>query len=120
MTNEEREITLGEFELNGVVQDLKISVWKIARVLKHSQMAELLDDWCNSGMKDYRDGEVVGKALQNSHRTIQASVMRFCLGVIIALSRQEYTDARNEMPVQMGKQIAAMIEDGTLKMGWMI
>lgn len=117
MNNDEREITI---QLSGEENVMKVSVYAIAKRLTAPQMANIMDEFCNCGMKDYREGEIVGKYLQSAHRTIQGSVIRFCLGVIIALSKQEYTDARNEMPVQMGKQIAAMIEDGTLKMGWMI
>jgi hypothetical protein len=98
----------------------KVHTGMLAKSLTTENMAELLQDYVNSGMKDYRDGAEVGKLLQTSHRTLQASAMRFALGIIIALGEQEYTDARNETPVAMGKQIKAMIEDGTLKMGYMI
>ena len=92
----------------------------LAKSLTLENMSELLQDYVNSGMKDYREGERVGALLQTSHRTLQASVIRFCLGIIISLSKQEYTDARNEMPVAMGKEIAKLVEDGTLRMGYMI
>jgi len=98
----------------------RVHTGMLAKSLSVENMAELLQDFVNSGMKDYREGEEVGKLLQNSHRTLQASVIRFCLGVIVALGKQEYTDARNEMPVAMAKQITAQLDDGRLKMGWMI
>jgi hypothetical protein len=98
----------------------KVHTGMLAKSLTLENMAELLQDFVNSGMKDYRDGAEVGKLLQTSHRTLQASAMRFCLGVIISLGEQEYTDARNETPVAMGKKIKAMINDGTLEMGYMI
>ena len=98
----------------------RVHTGMLAKSLTLENMAELLQDFVNSGMKDYRDGEVVGKLLHNSHCTLQASVIRFCLGVIVALGKQEYTDARNETPVAMAKKITAMLDDGTLKMGWMI
>jgi len=97
-----------------------ISPYAVARSATHENIADILDDFCNCGMKDYREGETIGKLCQTKHRTIQASIIRFCLGIIIGLSKQEYTDARNEMPVAMGKKLSALIEDGTLKMGWMI
>jgi len=93
----------------------------IVRSMKGPEaMAELMDDYCNIGMKDYSNGEAVGKLLQTHHRTIQASIIRFCMGVIIGLSKDARTDGRNKMPVAMGNQIADLVEDGTLKMGWMI
>ncbi len=98
----------------------KVHIGMLAKSLTLENMSELLEDFVNSGMKDYRDGEAVGELLQTAHRTLQSSVIRFCLGIIISLGKQAYTDARNEMPVAMAKQIAKMVEDGTLKMGWMI
>ena len=92
----------------------------LAKSLTLDNMAGLLQDYVNSGMKDMRDGEVVGKLLQTSHRTLQASVIRFCLGIIVSLGEQDYTDARNEMPVAMAKKIKAMLDSGELKAGWMI
>jgi hypothetical protein len=97
-----------------------VHIGMLAKSLTLENTAELLQDLVNSGMKDYRDGVEVGKHLRSSHRTLQASAIRFALGIIIALGEQEYTDARNEMPVAMAKQIKALVEDGTLKMGWMI
>lgn len=109
--------TVKDYDGNKVAE---VHTGMLARSLTLGNMAQLLEDYVNSGMKDYRDGAEVGKLLQTSHRTLQASAIRFALGIIIALGEQEYTDARNETPVAMSKQIKAMIEDGTLKMGYMI
>ena len=98
----------------------RVHTGMLAKSLTLANMAELLQDFVNSGMKDYSEGEAVGKLLQTAHRTLQASAIRFCLGVIVSLGKQEYTDARNEMPVEMAKKITAQLENGELKMGWMI
>jgi hypothetical protein len=91
---------------------------------KPEEFADFIDEYCNVGMKDYRAGESIGKLLQTKHRTIQASIIRFSLGIIIGLSKgvdmKFGTDARNETPIAMGQKIAKMIEDGDLKMGYMI
>jgi hypothetical protein len=71
-------------------------------------------------MKDYRNGLQVGRDFRNAHRSLQGSAIRFALGIIIGLSEQEYTDARNETPVEMAQKIAKMIGDGTLNMGFLI
>jgi hypothetical protein len=97
-----------------------VSPYAVARAATPENMAEILDSYCNTGMKDYRDGLEVGEQLHSHHRTIQASVVRFCLGIIIGLSHQDYTDPRNEVPVAMGKKIEEMVKDGTLRMGYMI
>jgi hypothetical protein len=96
------------------------TTYDIVRSITLEQLVELLSDFVNAGMKDYRAGEKVGELFQNEHRTLQGSFIRFCLGAIVGLSKQEYTDARNETPVEMGKKIAEMLENGTLKMGYMI
>jgi len=118
MENQDKCYTIVK-DYNGK-ETARVHTGMLAKSLTLGNMAELLEDFVNSGMKDYRDGEEVGKMLQTSHRTLQASVIRFCLGVIVSLGKQEYTDARNEMPVAMAKKIKALVEDGTLKMGWMI
>ena len=93
----------------------------LARNISSSDtFAEILDNYLNHGMKDYREGLAVGRCLTRTHRSLQASAIRFALGIILGLSEQEYTDARNETPVEMGKKIYKMIEDGDLEMGYMI
>lgn len=100
----------------------KLDVYSFAKSAKAEDAAQFLDDYCNIGMKDYGNGVIVGKKLQSHHRTIQGSVIRFCLGVIIGLSDVDmrYTDARNETPVAMGQKITQMVKDGDLNMGYMI
>jgi hypothetical protein len=88
---------------------------------KPEHMAGFLDDYVNCGMKDFREGEKVGSLLLNTHPTLQGSVIRFALGIIIAFSKKNgYTDARNETPVAMAKKIAKLVEDDELRMGYMI
>ena len=122
MTKSEREIVLCEkYESNvGWVETGTVSTSAVARGMSSENFAEVIADFLNSGMKDYRQGLAVGKLCQNKHRTLQASIIRFCLGIIIAISDTEWTDARNEAPVAMGKEIARQIEAGDLNMGYMI
>jgi len=98
----------------------EVSTGGVARAVTEEQFADIISNFCNYGMKDFRVGKDIGKILQSDHRTLQASAIRLALGIIIGLSEQEHTDARNETPVDMGKKIARMIEDGTLNMGYMI
>lgn len=101
--------------------ETSLSIYRLVRAITREQFAQFLDDYVNCGMKDYRDGEALGKILQTTHPTLQASVIRLAMGIIIGLSKDKsYTDARNETPIAMGKKIAKMVEDGELKMGWMI
>jgi hypothetical protein len=82
--------------------------------------ADFLDNFCNIGMKDFGEGLAVGKACLNRHPTIQGSIIRFCLGVILAFAEQQCTDRRNEMPVAMAKKIKELVDNGALKAGWII
>ena len=97
-----------------------VSGYDLVNSMTTEDVQSFLMDWLNRGMKDYRDGVQVGMLSHYSHRTGQGSLARFALGIIIGLSEQEYTDARNETPVKMGKDIKKMLEDGKLDMGYMI
>lgn len=98
----------------------KVGVSTLARSIDTEDFSSLMQEFLNVGMKDYREGERVGTLCQRAHRTIQGSIVRFCLGVLVALGKQEYTDARNETPVALCKQVTKMLEDGSLNMGYMI
>lgn len=93
-----------------------------AKSITPSEMAYLLETHCNSFSIDFRQGKEVGKNLHVSHRTLQSTVFRYLLGVIVGLGEQEqrYTDARNETAVKTAKKIAEMIKSGELELGYMI
>lgn len=98
----------------------EISLNSIAKSMSHDQFADFMEDFCNSYNHDFRQGLTVGKRLQTAHRTLQATVVRYLLGILVGLSEQDYTDARNEAAVTACKQIAAQIEEGDIKIGYMI
>ena len=84
------------------------------------KFAGFITQYVNTGFKDALAGEEVASNLLDKHRTLQASVIRFCMGILLGFAEQEYTDGRNEMPVEMCKKIKQMVDDGELKMGWMV
>jgi hypothetical protein len=106
-----------------------VYVSEIGRSINDDQMAELLEDYINH-FKEYRHGLRIGKELENAHRTLQASLFRWALGLCVGLSERtvtrldgttfDDTDARNEMSVRCGRDIKRLIEEGVLKMGYMI
>jgi hypothetical protein len=112
------------------VETIEISVYEIARNIKEEQIAELLEDFGNRFFNEYHSGQRVGKLLETAHRTLQASIFRWALGLCVGLSDRTITrsdgstfeavDERNEMSVRCGKDIERLIEEGVLKMGWMI
>jgi hypothetical protein len=102
-------------------EPVELYIGAIARAFGDvGKITRFLSDFVNYGMKDYQFGLEIGRNFQREHRTLQGSIIRLCLGIIIGLSEQKYTDPRNEVPVSMAKEIAKQIEDGDLKMGWMI
>lgn len=110
--------------------NVEISAGAIGDVITDEQMVELLDNYINRNFREYRNGNKIGKLMDCSHRTLQASLFRWALGVCVGLSERtvtrpdgttyEATDGRNEMSVACGKKIKELIDNGTLKMGYMI
>lgn len=41
----------------------------------------------------------------------------YALGLIIGLSEQQYSDARNETAIETAKKLARMVEEGDLPLG---
>lgn len=93
-----------------------------AKTMTAQDLAYLLESRCNSFSMDFRQGREVGENLQMSHRTLQATVFRYLLGIIVGLSEQEarFTDARNETAVFSAKKISEMIKSGEIDIGYMI
>ena len=110
------------YDTNSYDDKGEVSIHLVAKSMTKENFAEFIENYCNSFSAEYGDGRVVGKMLQNSHRTLQATAVRFCLGIITGISDVDikYTDARNVTPVKMGKRLSEMIESGELKMGYMI
>jgi hypothetical protein len=105
------KITVGEEEL---------SVRDVAKALTNEQFAEMLGDYMNCFCNEYNKGQEIGQLLQRQHRTLQGSVCRLLLGMLVGIGDTEYFDARNEKAVALGKQLKAMIENGELNFGYMI
>jgi hypothetical protein len=88
----------GELKMSKLVlrDGKQIDVYDLTKTMTRQNLADILSDWLNMGFKEYLDGVALGKVLKSENRTIQGVIIRFCLGVIIGLSKDtEYTDARN-------------------------
>lgn len=94
-----------------------ISLWSIARAMKLPHLASLLDNFLNLGGKQYPEGYRLGKIMRSTHRTLQRCLYAFCIGVIVGLSEQEFTDERNETAIASAKEIKEMVENGKLSAG---
>lgn len=91
--------------------------------LNSEEFADMLDSYCNNFSTDFRQGVEIGRNLQVHHRTIQATVFRFLIGILVGIGKDvqpNRMDARNEQAVICSQQLADMMEDGQLVIGRMI
>lgn len=101
-------------------QTAEVYISSFAKSLSNEQFAEMLGDYMNCFCNEYKKGQEIGKELQNQHRTLQGSVCRLLLGMLVGMGDTEYFDARNEKAVALGKKLKEMIESGELNYGYMI
>ena len=97
-----------------------VSIYAIARSISPQIFAKLLDNYLNLGGKGFNEGKLVGLHLRHTHRTLQRLAVCFALGLIVGLSEQEYTDARNEEAIKSAKKLAQMLRDGDLPTGFFL
>jgi len=97
-----------------------VSIYAIARSMTPENFARLLDNYLNLGGKDFGDGKLIGLQLRHTHRTLQRLAVCFALGLIVGLSEQEYTDARNEEAITTAKMLAQMFNAGELPTGFFL
>ena len=104
------------------MENRRQTIQDLAKSMTASDFAYLLETRCNSFSTDYKQGREVGQNLHMSHRTLQATVFRYLLGIIVGLGEQEarFTDARNETAVFTAKKIQGMISTGEIELGYMI
>jgi hypothetical protein len=94
-----------------------ISTFTLARSMNSENFAKLLDAYLNFGGKGFPEGNQMGLNIPSTHRTLQRLAICFALGLIIGLSEQQYSDARNETAIKTAKMIAQMMEEGNLPLG---
>jgi len=90
---------------------------QVAKSLTSENFAALLDEYLNLGGKDLYEGKEIGLQLRYTHRTLQRLAICFVFGIIVGLSEQEYTDARNETAIQTAQKVAEMLEAGKFPLG---
>lgn len=94
-----------------------ISTYQVAKSLTSENFAAILDEYLNLGGKDFREGMEIGLQLRFTHRTLQRLAICFAFGIIVGISEQEYTDARNETAIQTAQKVAQMLEAGEFPLG---
>jgi hypothetical protein len=104
--------------VNKARSEKEMSAYEIARQISTIEMfAKVFDDYLNLGGKQLSAGLVVGAELRKTHRTLQRQAIAFCLGVIMSLSAQEYTDPRNAQAIETAKKIKVLYDNGELDLG---
>ena len=98
----------------------EISIYKVAKSMSAENFAKLFEDYLNLGSKQFQEGRLIGLHLRHTHRTLQRLAVCFALGMIVGLSEQEYTDARNETAVESAKLIAELLRKGQLPLGFYV
>lgn len=99
--------------VDGTLQDIgQRSIWGMTRKITIGQFASLLDDMVNRSGDGWRLGIGVGLLMRNTHRTLQASLIKMCFGILIGISKQKHSDPRNEQALNNAKQVAQMFEEG--------
>lgn len=94
-----------------------ISIYTLARSMTPENFTKLFDQYLNLGAKGFPEGKQIGLNLRYTHRTLQRLAICFALGLIIGLSEQVHTDARNETAIKMAKKLAEMYKRDELPMG---
>jgi len=100
--------------------DETISIYTLARSMTHENFTKLFDQYINLGSKGFSEGKQIGLNLRTTHRTIQRLAICFAIGLVIGLSQQQYSDARNETAIETAKKLARMMEEGNLPLGFYI
>jgi len=100
--------------------DETISIYALARSMTPENFTKLFDQYINLGSKGFPEGKQIGLNLRNTHRTLQRLAICFALGLVIGLSEQQYSDARNETAIETAKKLARMVGNGELPTGMYI
>lgn len=111
MNHDTIELRHYDSEKHEWVSDGTESVYTIAKSLTPENMAWLLDNYVNRMGNDAL-GTMVGRELQQSHRTLQRSAIVFCAKVIMALGEQDlkWTDLRNHDAIVFAKKVTELVE----------
>ncbi len=94
-----------------------LSIYALARSMTPENFTKLFDQYLNLGSKGFPEGKQIGLNLRFTHRTLQRLAICFALGLVIGLSEQQYSDARNETAIETAKKLARMVENGELPLG---
>ena len=97
-----------------------ISIYTLARSMTPENFTKLFDQYLNLGSKGFSEGKQIGLNLRTTHRTIQRLAICFAVGLVVGLSEQQYSDARNETAIETAKKLAQMLQNGELPMGMYI
>lgn len=104
-------------------EEIKVPIYPLTRGILANLggvhfFANLLEDLLNFGW-DFNHGLKIGQRYY--HRTIEATLYRFALGIMVGLAGKEgRTDARNQTAIECAVKIKKMLDDGEISRPMMI
>ena len=98
----------------------EVSARDLASSMTDESLVEFLDSYVNDYSKGFKHGKEIGVLTQKFHRTLQRTLICEILGILVGLSEQQYTDARNKAAIASAKVIANMLKEGDLSLGGMV
>jgi hypothetical protein len=102
-----------DYDTKQTISDGEVDTHAIAKAINPEQMAEIIRDWLNSTNSAALRGELVGKKIAESHRTLQGLFYTFLLAAVVQLVC-DYPDDRNQRASEGAAIIKRMLADGSL------
>ena len=96
-----------------------VSINRVGRSLvdEPEKLAQLIGVVMNSFGNPATFGDEVGEAMRTEHRTIQRAIVVWLFHAIAGISKQEYTDARNEYAIDAAKKLVQMLQNDEFNFG---
>ena len=97
-----------DYDTKQTISDGEVDTHTIAKAINPEQMAEIIRDWLNSTNSAALRGELVGKKIAESHRTLQGLFYTFLLAAVVQLVC-DYPDDRNSVDHGIGRQRISVV-----------
>lgn len=123
-------VTRYDYDTKETEEVATVSLYLLSRSMKEEHLYALLDQWTNSYSSGLRRGERIGKMFQNSHRTLQGTLVNFALGLLKGISDfseweekngwdeqealERLTDPRNRTAVEAARKVVKLLESGDI------
>lgn len=100
-----------------------VSLWRLGHALRDNLdgQAYLLERVLNGWSNPIQVGEEIGKRFAYAHRTIQANLVGFALGLLVGYASEATgSDDRNKTALESARKVKTLVETGELSRGYFI